>query len=293
MNQNRTKPVGRRLKDFLFSWAPVIILVLLIRAAIVEAFMVPTPSMVKTIEVGDFLLVNKFAYGIRMPFSNRQLIPTGTPRRDDIIVFRCPADPDSPQPESNYIRFFPKWLPLFPIFWCKRDNPEFFGNRRGFVIYVPRNFIKRCVAVAGDTLEVRSKVLYVNGIPVTNAHVKNVRSEVIPASAGKPPDYQHCWEDMDFQRDITIRDNFGPVVIPPGQVMAMGDNRDNSWDSRFWGPLDLKYVRGRPLVLYMSYAFPVPAGQTEYDYEVSGVNWLEIVTHPFNVRLGRIGHILS
>jgi signal peptidase I len=267
--------------------------VLVIRVAIVEAFMVPTPSMVDTIEVGDFLLVNKFAYGIKMPFSNREMIHTGTPRANDIIVFRCPTDPDYPQPEANYIRLFPKWLPLFPVYWCKRDNPEFFGHHRGFVAYVPRTFVKRCVAVAGDTLAVRNKVLYVNGRPWSNPHATNVRRELIPAHDFELPDYQHRWQGGDFEHDIAIRDNFGPVVIPEGHVMAMGDNRDNSWDSRFWGPLDLKHVRGKPLVLYMSYAFPVPLGHTKYDYEVSGVNWLEIITHPFNVRLGRIGHILS
>jgi signal peptidase I len=293
MNEKPRIAPSRQVKNFLLSWAPVIILVLVIRAAIVEAFMVPTPSMVNTIKVGDFMLVNKFAYGIKLPFSNRELIPVGTPRRNDIVVFRCPTDPDYPQPEENYVRFFPKWLPLFPLYWGKRNNPSFFGHRRGFVAYAPRSFIKRCVAVAGDTLAVRNKVLYVNGLRMDNPHISNVRREVIPGNPGAAPDFQQRWENMGFEQDISIRDNFGPVVIPSGHIMAMGDNRDNSWDSRFWGPLDLRYVRGKPLVLYFSYAFPIPPGHTEYNYEVNGINWLEILTHPFNVRPSRIGHILA
>lgn len=255
--------------------------------------MVPSPSMAKTIEVGDFLLVNKLTYGLHAPFTNRLIIPVTSPKRGNLIVFRSPVEPDAPQPEANYFRIFPKWMPLLPIYWCKADNPRFNGHRRGFVTYTPRTLVKRCVALAGDTVEIRDKRLFINGRPAMDSFVSHVRPDVIPFNQAKSDGFQERWESMGFADNISLRDNFGPVVIPPGHVMALGDNRDNSWDSRFWGPVDLKYVRGKPMVLYMSYGFPVPPGRSEYNYEVNGVDWPAVILHPFRVRLNRIGHILS
>lgn len=282
-----------RLRDFLFSWGPVVVIVLLTRAFVVEAFMVPSGSMYNTIRTGDFLLVNKFIYGVKLPFTDRRLIPVSTPRRGDIIVFRTPAEPDEPQPAANYARVFPKWLPLFPLYWCKADNPSFFGHRQGLVSYAPHTLVKRCVAVAGDTVEVRDKRLYINGQAVSDSQAIHRRSELVPRRDRSGPEYQEHWERQGFAHEYSVRDNFGPVVVPAGHVIGMGDNRDNSWDSRFWGPIDLRYLRGKPLFLYFSYRFPTPPGVDESEYEVTGFNPVQILTHPFNVRLGRIGHILS
>jgi signal peptidase I len=282
------RPTARRksnhVRNFILSWGPVIIIVLLIRAFIVEAFMVPSGSMEDTIKVGDFMLVNKFIYGIRAPFTNQQLVPVTNPKPGDIIVFRCPADPNWPQPERNYVRFFPKWLPLFPLYWNRVD--------RKFVWYTPRNFIKRCVAIAGDTLEVRNKQLYINGSPRPDSTVIHTRTNTIPFNEYYRRDFQRRWEALGFIADTTIRDNFGPVVIPPGYCMAMGDNRDNSWDSRFWGPLSVHYLKGKPLVIYMSYDFPLAVSSGGPESEVYNVNLLQVIFRPFSIRLNRIGHLL-
>lgn len=247
--------------------------------------MVPSGSMEETIHVGDFMLVNKFVYGIRAPFSNRELIPIGRPRRGDIIVFRCPADPDYPQPERNHIRFFPKWLPLFPLYWNKVAGR--------FVWYTPRNFIKRCVAVAGDTLEVRNKRLFINGDSMPDRMAIHTRHSLIAYNERYRAGFAQRWLHDDFIADTTIRDNFGPVVIPPDHVMAMGDNRDNSWDSRFWGPLDLRHMKGKPLVIYFSYDFPLAGNNRGPESEVYNVNLIQVLLRPFRIRLNRIGHLLS
>lgn len=107
---------------FILSWVPVITTVLLLRAFVVEAFMVPTPSMEETIMVGDFLLVNKFIYGIKIPFTTKDLIPITNPKAGDIVVFRYHLDPNSPEPKENFIRIFPKYLPLLPLYWNKTTN---------------------------------------------------------------------------------------------------------------------------------------------------------------------------
>jgi signal peptidase I len=280
----KPKRKPNRVGAFFLSWGPVIIIVLLIRAFIVEAFMVPSGSMEDTIRVGDFMLVNKFVYGVRAPFTNHPLIPVTNPKRGDIIVFRCPADPNWPQPERNHVRFFPKWLPLLPLYWNRVNHK--------FVWYTPRNFIKRCTAVAGDTLEVRNKRLYINGDSVPDSTVIHTRTNTVPYNEYYRRDFQRRWEALGLIGDTTIRDNFGPVVIPPGYVMAMGDNRDNSWDSRFWGPLSLEYLKGKPLVIYMSYDFPLAGNSRGPESEVYNVNLLQVILRPWGIRLSRIGHLL-
>ena len=231
---------------FIRSWGPVILIVLIIRAFVIEAFRIPSGSMEDTLLNGDMLLVNKFVYGVKLPFTNSDIIPYRSPRPGDIIIFRYPVDPDWPEPEANYVRFFPKWLPLLPLFWDK--------NRHWFKWYSPRNFIKRCVAVEGDTVEMRNNDLYVNGKRRYEPYV--VHKDPITYSGLTIPqsEFQTLWEKRVFLGNpdigLMVRDNFGPVVVPQGCVMAMGDNRDNSSDARFWGPLPKKFIKGQALVIY-------------------------------------------
>ncbi len=267
--------VGRWFKRFAGEWGPVIIAVLLIRSFVVEAFMVPTGSMLDTILIGDFMLVNKFVYGVKLPFTDKTIVPISSPKRGDIIVFRFPVDPDVPEPDGRYSRIFPSWLPLLPIFW---DNQAHF-----FHWYVPRNFIKRCIAVAGDTVEYREKQLYVNGKQQNEPYVVHKDGRMLPGFETVPSRemFQKAWEERRFyQTEYSpyVRDQFGPVVVPPGHIFAMGDNRDNSEDGRFWGPLNLKYLRGKPLVLYFS--------------SDAAPNIARIVVSPWAIRFNRIGRLV-
>jgi len=173
-----------------------LVLALFIRTFIVQAFKIPSGSMLPTLQIGDHILVNKFIYGVKVPFSGTVLIPVDNPEPNDIVVFKYPRNP-------------------------KLD------------------YIKRVIAVAGDTVEGRDKKLYVNGKPFVDKHGVHMDSRILPASAGP-------------------RDNFGPVTVPEGHIFVMGDNRDNSYDGRFWGFVDLKAVRGKAFFIYWSWDVQKP-----------------------------------
>jgi len=142
--------------------------------------------------------------------------------------------------------------------------------------YERRNLVKRCIAVGGDTVEIRNKVVYVNGKKLNEPYVKHIDPNIYPPLKLGVNDYQRDWEQGRFFRmGGYVRDNFGPVVVPKGHLFMMGDNRDNSLDSRFWGPLDEKYIIGEAMILYFSWNNKVPF------YKI----WAK-------VRWKRIGHII-
>ena len=270
------RTIGRFLTRLAREWGPVIVAVLLIRSFVVESFVVPTGSMLHTIEVGDFMLVNKFIYGLKLPFTHRTIVPISNPKRGDIVVFRFPQMPDEPVPANRYARLFPKWLPVLPLFWDKQG--------RSLTWHIAPNYVKRCVAVAGDTVLYRNKQLYVNGRLERDPRIIHQDRRTLTGLDIEPDSFQRWWEeDRFYQSRLSpyIRDEFGPVVIPPGHIFCMGDNRDNSEDGRFWGPLPLKYVRGKPLVLYFSSTAVT-----------NPPNIPKIVLSPWAVRLNRIGHIV-
>lgn len=151
-------------------------------------------------------------------------------------------------------------IPFTDKILFKRRDPE-----RGEIVifispYVKKYFVKRCIAVAGDTVEVKRKELYVNGRKQFEEYaIHRDPREFEPLPGIGTSTYQRDWEGGEF-RFIGgyCRDNFGPVVVPEGHIFAMGDNRDNSDDSRFWGPLDTRAVYGKPLILYFSWDKTVP-----------------------------------
>ena len=173
-----------------------IILALIIRTFLVQAFKIPSGSMLPTLQIGDHILVSKFIYGIKMPFTGSMLVPIRQPKPNDIIVFQFPKDP-------------------------KLD------------------YIKRVIGVGGDVVEIRDKKLFVNGKQFLDTYAVFKDALIHPAS-------------------LDPRDNYGPITVPDGQLFVMGDNRDNSFDGRFWGFVDLKAVRGQAWIIYWSWDVQQP-----------------------------------
>jgi signal peptidase I len=179
------------LWEYVKAVVTALFLALIIRAFVIQAFTIPSGSMIPTLLVGDYILVNKFLLGspVDIPFTNINLFRMPglrRPHKGDVIVFKFPVDPS-------------------------------------------KDFIKRVVAVGGDTIEAKDKVIYVNGLPANEPFMRHTDNLVLPN-----------------------RDNFGPIEIPKDKFFCMGDNRDNSRDSREWGFVDIKDVRGKALIVYFS-----------------------------------------
>ncbi|MDL1974559.1 MAG: signal peptidase I [Deltaproteobacteria bacterium] len=180
-----------------------LVLALFIRTFVVQAFKIPSGSMEATLQIGDHILVNKFIYGVKIPFTHKTIVPGKEPRRGDIIVFEFPKDP-------------------------KKD------------------FIKRVIGEPGDVIEIRNKKILINNKPIKENYGFYLDPSVFPES-------------------VRPRDNFGPFTVPPQNYFVMGDNRDHSFDSRFWGTVDFSSVKGKAFIIYWS-----------WDKENFGVRWKRI-----------------
>ncbi|MDR3196026.1 MAG: signal peptidase I [Endomicrobium sp.] len=225
--KNFKTQTSKKLFKNVYSWADTIWTALIIASFImfffIQAFKIPSGSMRNTLLEGDHLFVNKCFYGFRIPFKyvGKRYGALKNVERGDIIVFQCP-------PEALTI-----------------DERE-----HG----VKKDFIKRCIAVAGDKVEIINKKLYLNGIFIKEVYAIHGDDSIIQSFElfESDKDYQKAWENGSFTSipPAFVRDNFGPVVVPEGCYMMMGDNRDFSFDSRFWGPLSDEYVKGKAMLLY-------------------------------------------
>jgi signal peptidase I len=188
----QTRPkVKSTFREYAEAIGMALLLALFIRTFIVQAFKIPSGSMIPTLQIGDHILVNKLAYGVRIPFLEEYMLTFAKPQRGDVVVFIFPEDRS-------------------------------------------KDFIKRVVGVAGDSVEVRGKKIYINGKQVDDPHAHFEGDD--PQTAGFPS-----------------RDDYGPRTVPENHIFVMGDNRDRSYDSRFWGYVDLNEVRGKAFLIYWSW----------------------------------------
>lgn len=180
-----------KIREYVESILWAVVLALVIRTCVIQSFKIPSGSMEDTLVIGDCLLVNKFIYGIKVPFTGLRLPSIRDPKRGDVLVFKYPEDRS-------------------------------------------KDFIKRLIGVPGDEIMVRDKRVYVNGTLYQNPHEVHKDPQIL-------------------QRELTQRDNFGPVRVPVNSYFMMGDNRDNSYDSRFWGFVPKADLVGLAVIKYWSW----------------------------------------
>ena len=218
-SEEKKGSVGAWLWDWAKSIGVALVVWLFLRTFLVEAFHIPSESMERTLLVGDWLFVNKALYGAEVPFVHSHLPAVRQPRVGDVVVF------DS------------------------RDAPEV-GEYAGIKV------VKRLIGVPGDTLSMRGGKLYRNGHAVPEPYVQHINLQ----ESAPPPmrDYMRRWQlphlaggdTASYHPDVQ---DWGPIVVPRDSLFVMGDNRENSLDSRYWGYLPRENLRGSPMFIYYSY----------------------------------------
>jgi signal peptidase I len=206
------------VREYFESIVIAVILALFIRTFVVQAFKIPTGSMENNLLIGDHLLVNKFIFAPTASAVERAVLPAGSIKRGDVIVFKYPEEPD-------------------------------------------RDFIKRVIGLPGEALEVRDKKVYINGQPLDEPYVHFLQ----------PPSTASEWSEV---TSFDVRERYGPVTVPGDQYFMMGDNRDNSQDSRYWGFLPRELVKGKALVIYWSYE----SGREDYADSGAGATFRGLVS---------------
>jgi len=200
------------LVEYAHSFFPIVFIVLILRSFIAEPFRIPSGSMMPTLLVGDFILVNKFTYGVRLPVLNTKVVELNSPERGDIVVFRFPKNPTV-------------------------------------------DYIKRVIGVPGDKISYYNKIVYVNGKQAKQASLgsyQGVGQGVNMTGA------EHFVENLaGGEHSILVKHGLpsveGVFVVPDGQYFVMGDNRDNSNDSRYWGTVPEENLVGRAFFIWMSW----------------------------------------
>jgi signal peptidase I len=179
------------IREYAEAAAIAILLALFIRTFVVQAFKIPSGSMKPTLLIGDHLLVNKFIYGVKIPYIRSTVIPISKPDRDDVIVFIYPVDKS-------------------------------------------KDFIKRVIGLPGDKIEIMDKKIYINGKLYEDKYGFYSEKRIPKVNPGN-------------------KNKYGPVTVPEDKVFVMGDNRDHSYDSRFWGFVPIKSIKGKAFIIYWSW----------------------------------------
>lgn len=216
-----------------------VVLALIIRAFVVQAFKIPSSSMVPTLLIGDHLLVNKFIYGTRFSFIDGAILKLREPKRGDIIVFQYPREDGKVDTKTITIRI-PFTDTVIYEFTYDRDV----------------DYIKRVIGLPGDKLTIKEGVLYINEKQIECEDLGYLN---IPRDSGDGErQVRQCMEDLGEIKHILIHSSvegnteFGPFTVPPGELFVMGDNRDESYDSRAWGTVPIENIRGKAFIIYFS-----------------------------------------
>ncbi len=190
-NKSKKEKIKSKVQEYIEAIIIAILIALVIRTFFIQAFKIPSRSMVPTLLVGDQILVNKFIYGVKIPYLRKTIIPVTNPEKGDIVVFIYPNDRS-------------------------------------------KDFIKRVIGIAGDKIEIKNKRIFINDKEYSDS-------------------YGVYSDNLIYPGVIQPRDNFGPVTVPQDSLFVMGDNRDESSDSRYWGFVDIKDVEGKAFIIYWSW----------------------------------------
>ncbi|MDE1886927.1 MAG: signal peptidase I [Gammaproteobacteria bacterium] len=218
--------------DYAKSFFPVLLAVLLLRSFVVEPFHIPSSSMVPTLLVGDFILVNKFDYGLRLPVIHTRIVPIGEPRRGDVVVFHYP---------ENSARRYCQSHPL-----CADT-----GSMREVEASAGTDYIKRVIGLPGDHIAYRDGVLYINGVAAPGRVLGLYTGSDALGATLRRETLGGVTHDI-----LAINGQLGPQgewMVPAGEYFVMGDNRGNSFDSRWWGFVPERNIVGKAFFVWMNW----------------------------------------
>lgn len=234
-------PVSKRIWENIKSIAGAVLVYLVLKTFLVEAFRIPSGSMIPSLLIGDWLFVNKLVYGPHIPFTRVNLPGYADPRRGDVVVFKSPYQPDLAE---------------------VGDDPT-------------PTLVKRLVGMPGDTLYMRAGLLHVNGLPQRQGYAASVNPKGNGEEYSSLMDWQHKIELTGTRFGAPPKrptlDNWGPLLIPPSNYFMMGDNRYQSKDSRYWGIVHRDNVRGRPMFIYYTF---VPQSESDRPLSfITDIRW--------------------
>ena len=223
------------MKESLKSVGLAVFIALIFRFSVASPYKIPSGSMIPTLKIGDFIFVSKLSYGLKMPFTNYNLIDFSPPQKGEVVVFVSTED-------SNI------------------------------------DLIKRVVGTAGDEIELKKDILFVNGIEMGRIK-KEDRSILYDLEPAMLQNIGQLYEENlnNIKHDVLeispSPQDFGPITVPEGSLFAMGDNRDNSRDSRIWGFVPLKNVRGRALFVWLSLDSSNPLYRFSQSIVIPRIRW--------------------